>query len=127
MEHYHEIPSELNYVSFLTSCASGTWSHHSGNNNSYSRDAGYCKALARSQYPGYICRNPLMCAPDETNKVLDQIIQSKQLLINACIKKVMTISKNLYLKKNVKMIKSNVWKLQKFGISTGKKVSKRFV
>ncbi len=61
-------------ISLLTSCASGTWSHHSGNNNSISRDNGYCKALARSQYPGYICRNPLMCDPDETNKVLDQLI-----------------------------------------------------
>ena len=69
---------------FLASCSSGTWSHHSGNNNSYSRDAGYCKALARSQFPGYICRNPLMCAPDETNKVLDQLIQSKA-TFNKCM------------------------------------------
>ncbi len=58
----------------LSSCASGTWSHHSGDNKSFSRDIGYCKALARSQFPGYICRNPLMCAPDETNIVLDQLI-----------------------------------------------------
>ena len=69
---------------FLTSCASGTWTHSSGNNNSYSRDIGYCKALSRSQYPGYICRNPLMCAPDETNKVLDQLIGA-----NAVFKKCM--------------------------------------
>ena len=47
-------------------------------------DSGYCKALARSQYPGYICRNPLMCAPDETNKVLDQIIQSRA-TFNKCM------------------------------------------
>ena len=64
-------------LGFLTSCASGTWSHYSGNNNSYSRDVGYCKALARSQYP-------LMCAPDETNKVLDQLIQSRA-TFNKCM------------------------------------------
>ena len=69
-------------LALLTSCASGTWSHHTGNNNSYSRDAGYCKSLARSQFPGYICRNPLMCAPDETNKVLDQIIQSNATIVH---------------------------------------------
>ena len=69
---------------FFTSCASGTWTHSSGNNDSYSRDIGYCNALSRSQYPGYICRNPLMCAPDETNKVLDQLIGA-----NAVFKKCM--------------------------------------
>ena len=69
---------------FLTSCASGTWSHRSGINESQSIDTGYCNALARSQYPGYICRNPLMCAPDETNKVLDQLI-GKDAVVKKCM------------------------------------------
>ena len=33
-------------------------------------------ALSRSQYPGYICRNPLMCAPDETSKVISSIAEN---------------------------------------------------
>ena len=48
---------------------------------------GYCKSLARSKFPGYICRNPLMCAPDETNKVLDQLIGSAATFDNCMYKK----------------------------------------
>ena len=69
---------------FVSSCASSNWTHHTGDNSSYSRDTGYCNALARSRFPGYICRNPLRCAPDETNKVLDQLIGSKA-TFNKCM------------------------------------------
>ena len=62
---------------FLNACATGTWHKPSGNNSSIENDKGYCSSLARSRFPGYICENPLMCRPDEFNKVLDQIIQQK--------------------------------------------------
>ena len=74
-------------IVMMTSCASSNWTHHTGDNSSYSRDHGYCKSLARSKFPGYICRNPLMCAPDETNKVLDQLIGSKATFDNCMYKK----------------------------------------
>ena len=57
----------------FTSCAT-TWSHQSGNNSNLDTDKRYCGATANAVAPTYICRNPLMCDPDETNKVLDQLI-----------------------------------------------------
>ena len=61
---------------FLASCATGTWEKRSGNNSNLRYDSGYCQSLANSRYPVYICRNPLMCAPDETNKVISSITQN---------------------------------------------------
>ena len=59
----------------LNACATGTWENVNGNNMSLENDTGYCRSLAASKFPGYICEDPLMCRPDEFNKVLDQIIQ----------------------------------------------------
>ena len=73
----------INFSIFM--CICGTWSHHSGNNNSYSRDAGYCKALARSQFSRiHLQKSVDVCSLDETNKVLDQIIQSNA-TFNKCM------------------------------------------
>ena len=47
----------------LTSCA--TYSHQSGNNSNLDIDRRSCGNLANLNAPTYICRNPLMCAPDE--------------------------------------------------------------
>ena len=32
--------------------------------------------MANAAAPTYLCRNPLMCAPDETVKVLDTIVRN---------------------------------------------------
>jgi hypothetical protein len=47
----------------LTSCT--TYSHQSGNNSNLDTDSRSCKNMANLNAPTYICRNPLMCAPDE--------------------------------------------------------------
>ena len=62
----------LNLLIFvlLTSCAAGTWDHRSGNNSDLNYHSGYCRSFANSKAPIYICRNPLMCAPDEISIVL---------------------------------------------------------
>ena len=60
----------------LVSCATGTWEKRSGNTSNLKYDSGYCQSLANSRYPIYICRNPLMCAPDETNKAISSITQN---------------------------------------------------
>ena len=72
---------------FLTSCATGSWESGSGSNSSLENDWGYCSSLARLRFPGYICENPLMCRPDEFNKVLDQIIQKKATFQNCMYRK----------------------------------------
>ena len=51
-------------ILFLSGCAT-SWSHRSGNNSNLDNDQRYCSTQARIQAPTYICRNPLMCAPDE--------------------------------------------------------------
>ena len=51
-------------LSFLIiSCT--TYTHRSGNNSSLEIDKRSCNNLANLNAPTYICRNPLMCAPDE--------------------------------------------------------------
>ena len=82
-----KILASLILFTFISSCTSSNWTHHTGDNSSYSRDHGYCNSLARTTFPGYICRNPLMCAPDETNKVLDQLIGSAATFDNCMYKK----------------------------------------
>ena len=48
---------------FLASCA--TYTHQSGNDSNLDIDSRSCKNMANLNAPTYICRNPLMCAPDE--------------------------------------------------------------
>ena len=48
---------------FLASCT--TYTHQSGNNSRLEIDKRSCGNLANLNAPTYICRNPLMCAPDE--------------------------------------------------------------
>ena len=57
----------------LTSCATGSWQSREGSNSNLNIDTGYCKSLANSRYPIYICRNPLMCAPDEFAIAIDAL------------------------------------------------------
>ena len=62
-------------VIFLTSCAT-TYSHRSGNNSNLNTDKRFCDARSKSLAPVYICRNPLMCAPDEVSIVWTSIAQN---------------------------------------------------
>lgn len=57
---------------FLSACAT-EWDNPSGNSSKLNQDSGYCKSVARAAAPIYICRNPLMCAPDETNRVINSL------------------------------------------------------
>ena len=61
--------------SLLASCATGTYSNRSGDNSNLSFDSGFCRSLARSKHPGYICKNPLMCTMEEVNIVLNDLTQ----------------------------------------------------
>ena len=54
---------------FLLSCT-GTYTHRTGNNSNLSYDSRTCSAHAKVVAPTYLCRNPLMCAPDETSIAL---------------------------------------------------------
>ena len=59
----------------FTSCAT-TWSHQSGNNSNLDTDKRYCGATANAVAPTYICRNPLMCAPDELGIAMERLAQN---------------------------------------------------
>jgi len=63
------------FLIFLISCASGTYTSRSGDNSNLNYDTLYCKSLARSRHPGYICKNPLMCTMEEVNIVLNDLTQ----------------------------------------------------
>ena len=58
----------------LGSCT--TYSHTSGNNSNLDIDSRSCKNLANLNAPTYICRNPLMCAPDEIAIALEAIARN---------------------------------------------------
>ena len=68
--------------SLLTSCATGTYSSRSGDNSNLSFDTGFCKSLARSRHPGYICENPLMCTMKEVNILLNDLTQYQAVFQN---------------------------------------------
>jgi hypothetical protein len=57
---------------FLSACGT-KWENPSGNSSKLNQDIRYCKSVARAAAPIYICRNPLMCAPDETNRVINSL------------------------------------------------------
>jgi hypothetical protein len=49
----------------ITSCASTNWQHTSGVNSNISYDKNYCRSKANVHSPTYICKDPLMCKPEE--------------------------------------------------------------
>ena len=59
-------------IVILNSCAS-EFENRSGNSSKLDQDRRYCKAAARAAAPIYLCRNPFMCAPDETSRVIQSI------------------------------------------------------
>jgi hypothetical protein len=72
---------------FVTSCTTGTYTNRSGDNSNLSFDTSYCKSLARSRHPGYICKNPLMCTMEEVNIVLNDLTQYQAVFQNCMHKK----------------------------------------
>ena len=60
----------------LNNCAYGTYTSRDGDNSNLNHDTLYCKSLARSKHPGYICKNPLMCSPEEVNIVLNDMFEN---------------------------------------------------
>ena len=61
-------------ILFLASCT--TYSHQSGNNSNLDIDKRSCSNLANLNAPTYICRNPLMCAPDEFAIAIEAIARN---------------------------------------------------
>ena len=59
-------------IVILNSCAS-EFENRSGNSSKLDQDRRYCKAAARAAAPIYLCRNPFMCATDETSRVIQSI------------------------------------------------------
>jgi hypothetical protein len=57
----------------LTASCTTNYTHSSGNNSNKDTDSRSCDNQAKLNAPTYICRNPLMCAPDEFAIVLDSI------------------------------------------------------
>ena len=74
-------------MSLLTSCAAGSYSSRDGDNSNLSHDTLYCKSLARSRHPGYICKNPLMCTMEEVNIVLNDLTQYHAVFQNCMLRK----------------------------------------
>ena len=60
----------------VASCAT-EWQNNSNEPNKLNQDKAYCKSVANAASPIYICRNPLMCAPDETPIVIQSLSSNK--------------------------------------------------
>ena len=71
----------------LTSCTTGTYTSRNGDNSNLNHDTLYCKSLARSKHPGYICKNPLMCTMEEVNIVLNDLTQYQAVFQNCMLRK----------------------------------------
>ena len=71
---------------FLVGCATN-WSHQSGNNSNVDTDRRYCNATANMVAPTYICRNPLMCAPDEFARSIDALSRNSAAFDRCMIQK----------------------------------------
>ena len=72
-------------ILLTTSCATGTYSSRDGDNSDLVYDTTFCKSLARSKHPGYICKNPLMCTMEETNIVINEITQFNAVFQNCML------------------------------------------
>jgi len=73
------------FLILLTSCVSGSYTSRSGDNSNLGYDTTYCKSLARSRHPGYICKNPLMCTMEEVNIVLNDLTQYQAVFQNCML------------------------------------------
>ncbi len=72
----------------LTSCATGTWDHLSGNNSNLNFDKGYCRSLANSKSPTHLCRDPFYCEPDEWSETIVSIAKNNSTFDHCMYKRV---------------------------------------
>ena len=66
----------LIFVMILTGCASSSWTHKSNDNSNLEFDSGFCRSFANANAPTYICKDPLMCSPDEFSVAITAIGQN---------------------------------------------------
>ena len=81
-------------IFILSSCTSGNWQHQSGINSDLSLDKNFCNSYADSRFPTYFCKNPLMCAPEETSKVISSIAENNAAFKNCMYGKGYKLSNN---------------------------------
>ena len=63
-------------IIFLSGCASSSWTHKSNDNSNLEFDSGFCRSFANANAPTYICRDPLMCSPDELSLAITALGQN---------------------------------------------------
>ena len=66
----------LTLVMFLGGCVSSTWTHKSNDNSNLEFDSGFCRSFANANAPTYICKDPLMCSPDELSLAITALGQN---------------------------------------------------
>ena len=81
------VKNSIGVLIFVTISSCTTWSHQSGNNNNLNSDKRYCNTEARIQAPTYICRNPLMCAPDEFAIAIDALSRNAAVFDRCMLRK----------------------------------------
>jgi len=63
-------------IMFLSGCASSSWTHKSNDNSNLEFDSGFCRSFANANAPTYICKDPLMCSPDELSLAITALGQN---------------------------------------------------
>ena len=63
-------------IMFLSGCASSSWTHKSNDNSNLEFDSGFCRSFANANAPTYICKDPLMCSPDELSVAITALGQN---------------------------------------------------
>ena len=63
-------------IMFLSGCASSSWTHKSNDNSNLEFDSGFCRSFANANAPPYICKDPLMCSPDELSLAITALGQN---------------------------------------------------
>ena len=60
----------------MAGCSNTSWQHKSNNNSNVNFDSGFCRSLANVKAPTYICKDPLMCSPDEFSLAITALGQN---------------------------------------------------
>ena len=61
---------------FVPGCWTGAWTKPSVVHSHFDLDDGLCDSVEDSRYPVYLCKNPLMCAPEETSIVISSLAEN---------------------------------------------------
>ena len=74
-------------IIFLSGCTTSSWTHKSNNNSNLEFDSGFfCRSYANVNEPTYICKDPLMCSPEELSTAIIALGQNKA-AYNLCMYK----------------------------------------